>query len=102
MKITDVEVIEFRTHDRAASQPAGATASRCPSGQTRERQHADEDLDRRGRRGLHARRRPRPMIEAVAKPLLVGENPLDREKLWHWMDQMITFGHRLQRDAGRA
>ena len=24
--------------------------------------------------------------------LLVGENPLNREKLWHWMDQMSTFG----------
>ena len=26
-------------------------------------------------------------LDRVIKPLLVGENPLDREKLWQWMDQ---------------
>ena len=34
-------------------------------------------------------------IEGAIKNLLVGENPLHREKLWHWMDQMATFGHGL-------
>src|SRR5690348_1934468 len=36
-----------------------------------------------------------PSMVEVLKPLLLGENPLDREKLWHWMDQQITFSHRL-------
>ena len=27
------------------------------------------------------------VMEHVVKPLLLGENPLDREKLWHWMEQ---------------
>ncbi|MDF1515930.1 MAG: hypothetical protein P1S60_19130, partial [Anaerolineae bacterium] len=26
-------------------------------------------------------------LDRLIKPLLVGENPLDREKLWHWMEQ---------------
>ena len=29
-------------------------------------------------------------IERSIKPLLLGENPLDREKLWNWMDQIVT------------
>ena len=29
-------------------------------------------------------------IEHQMKPLLVGEDPLDREKLWHWMYQAFT------------
>ena len=35
----------------------------------------------------------------MLKPLLVGEDPLDREKLWHWMDQMTTFGNSLSEHA---
>ena len=27
------------------------------------------------------------VMEHVVKPLLLGENPLNREKLWHWMEQ---------------
>ena len=34
-------------------------------------------------------------MEGAIKNLLVGEDPLNREKLWHWMDQMSTFGHSL-------
>lgn len=34
-------------------------------------------------------------IEGPIKNLLLGENPLNREKLWHWMDQMSTFGNEL-------
>ena len=31
--------------------------------------------------------------EHVVKPLILGENALDREKLWHWMDQISTLRH---------
>src|ERR671938_574034 len=33
--------------------------------------------------------------ENVVKPLLVGENPLDRELIWSWLDQLVTVSHRL-------
>jgi L-alanine-DL-glutamate epimerase-like enolase superfamily enzyme len=34
-------------------------------------------------------------MNSLVKPLLVGENPLDREKLWHWMDQHSGFSEGL-------
>ncbi|NQW18211.1 MAG: enolase [Chloroflexi bacterium] len=34
-------------------------------------------------------------IDALAKPLLLGENPLDREKLWHWMEGNRGFSEAL-------
>ena len=34
-------------------------------------------------------------IARVVKPLLVGENPLDREKLWLWMGQHPGFSEGL-------
>ena len=37
----------------------------------------------------------RRLWKVPSKNLLVGEDPLNREKLWHWMDQMSTFGHSL-------
>jgi L-alanine-DL-glutamate epimerase-like enolase superfamily enzyme len=35
------------------------------------------------------------VIDNIVKPLILGENPLEREKLWNWMDQLVTFGHSL-------
>jgi L-alanine-DL-glutamate epimerase-like enolase superfamily enzyme len=94
MKITNLEVIEFRT--QTSSQPTRwGYGTPLPDGQTREAISAltkistDEGVEGYMLGG------DRAMLEGVARPLLVGENPLDRERLWHWMDQMITFGHRL-------
>jgi L-alanine-DL-glutamate epimerase-like enolase superfamily enzyme len=43
----------------------------------------------------------KPAIEGIVKPLLVGEHPLEREKLWHWLDQLVTFSGQLaERDLG--
>jgi len=39
--------------------------------------------------------------EKVIKPLLVGENPLDREKIWNWLEQICTTRSTLsERDLG--
>ena len=99
MKITDVEVIRFRSTARLQptrwdyfvwTEPRPATV-----GITRIATDSGAEGFMLG--GDSA------VTEAVLKPLLVGENPLDREKLWHWMDQMVTFGHRLtERDMGIA
>ena len=35
------------------------------------------------------------VIDNIIKPMILGENPLEREKLWNWMDQLVTFGHNL-------
>jgi L-alanine-DL-glutamate epimerase-like enolase superfamily enzyme len=100
MKITNVEVIEFRTttqHEtsrwsygvwlgEAAAREAVTSLTKIST---------DEGVEGYMLGG------DRAMVEQVVRPLLVGENPLDREKLWHWMDQTITFSHRLsEQQAG--
>src|SRR5262245_23761488 len=93
MKISNVEVIEFRTTSQHESSRWGygvdlrEGASR-PAVSTLTKITTDEGVDGYMLGG------DRTMVEVV-KPLLLGEDPLDREKLWHWMDQMITFSHRL-------
>ena len=32
-------------------------------------------------------------IERAIKPLLIGEDPLDREKFWVWMEQIVAYTH---------
>lgn len=100
MKITDVEVIEFRTTTHQETSRwgygiyLGDTVSR-PAVTSLTKISTDEGVEGYMLGG------DRAITERVIKPLLVGENPLDREKIWHWMDQMITFSHRLsERDAG--
>lgn len=92
IKITDVEVIQFRTTSH--SEP-----SRWGYGV-----YLGEDVSREavtsitkistdeGVAGYMLGGDP-VATGRVLKPLLVGENPLDREKIWHWLDQMVTFSH---------
>lgn len=94
MKIVDVEVVAFRT--ATTSRPTRwGYGTPLPEGETREaittltRISTDEGAEGYAIGGDPA------ATEAVVKPLLVGEDPLDRERLWHWMDQMVTFGHRM-------
>jgi len=35
------------------------------------------------------------IMEHIVKPMILGEDPLEREKIWNWMDQLVTFGHTL-------
>jgi L-alanine-DL-glutamate epimerase-like enolase superfamily enzyme len=97
VKISDVEVIEFRTttHQRPTRWGYGVWADERPATATVTRISTDEGVAGCMLGG------DRNVTEQVVKPLLVGENPLDREKLWHWMDQMATFGARLsEHDLG--
>jgi L-alanine-DL-glutamate epimerase-like enolase superfamily enzyme len=98
MKITDVEVIEFRTTTRQRVSRWGygvLTEDEHPRVSTITKISTDEGVAGYMVGGSTA------VTERIVKPLLVGENPLDREKLWHWMDQMVTFGHQLsEQDMG--
>lgn len=94
MKISTVEVIELRvpTSGRPTRWGYGQP---LPEGETREAiatitRIATDD----GAEGF-ALGGDRAVTEAVVRPLLLGENPLDRERIWHWMDQMVTFGQRM-------
>jgi len=95
MKITNVEVIHFRT--KSYGRKAG---TRWGYGEWL----ADEEVDSIGAvtristdEGVegHMLGGDKAALEGPIKNMLVGENPLNREKLWHWMDQMATFGHSL-------
>ena len=89
MKITDVDVLKFvdstRIHDSKwgygfYGQPRDTT-------QTITRISTDE-----GVQGFMLGGDPE-IMKNIVKPMLVNENPLDREKLWNWMDQLVTFNH---------
>ena len=100
MKISNVEVIEFRTTTHQVGSRWGygiylGEAESRDAVTTLTKISTDDGVDGYMLGGDKA------MIEGVVKPLLLGENPLDREKIWHWMDQMITFSHRLtEQQAG--
>jgi L-alanine-DL-glutamate epimerase-like enolase superfamily enzyme len=83
MKLTDIQVTRFRTTTRTHPTEWGyyqwgperetvssLTAFMTDDGITGYMLGGDQRI-----------------IDTVIKPLLLGENPLDREKLWHWMDQ---------------
>jgi L-alanine-DL-glutamate epimerase-like enolase superfamily enzyme len=94
VKITNADVISFRTttHNRPSRWSYGiylGETETVDSISTLTRISTDEGVE-----GYMLGGDP-TMVERVVKPLLVGENPLDREKLWHWMDQTITFSHTL-------
>src|SRR5579884_2048426 len=100
MKITDVDVVEFRatTHHETSRWGYGIYLGEAESRDavvSLTRISTDDGVASYMLGGDKA------MVERVVKPLLVGENPLDREKIWQWMDQMITFSHRLtEQQAG--
>ena len=92
MRITDVEVIEFRTTGRG--RPTRWTYGLW-TGQEREttttvtRIATDEGIDGCMVGGGKA------VIEGVIKPMILGEDPLYRERLWNWMDQGVTFSRQI-------
>ena len=98
MKISNVEVIELLTTTRGQGSKWGYgvyTPDERPATATITKISTDDGAEGYMLGGRKAE------IEGVVKPLLLGENPLDREKLWHWMDQMITFGQRIsEQDMG--
>jgi L-alanine-DL-glutamate epimerase-like enolase superfamily enzyme len=94
MKISNVEVIEFRTvgHHDTSRWGYGTYLGESTSRDTvtsLTKISTDAGVDGYMLGGDKA------VVEGVLKPLLIGENPLDREKIWQWMDQMVTFSHRL-------
>ncbi len=98
MRITDVEVIEFRTRTTGRRSRWGYgvwTGEEVESIGTLTRIATDEGIEGYMLGGSKA------AIEQIVKPMLVGEDPLDREKLWHWLDQLVTFSGQLsERDMG--
>ena len=95
MKITDVEVIRFRTRKRGrgAGSRWGYGVWKGDGGvetiSSITRISTDE-----GVRG-HIPGGDKNKVEGFFKGLLVGENPLNSEKIWHWMDQQCTRSHGL-------
>jgi L-alanine-DL-glutamate epimerase-like enolase superfamily enzyme len=87
MKIVDIEVIRFRTTARTYPTRFGYYywGPEHPATSSLTRIVTDDGLEGYNLGG------DRGTIEAVVKPLLVGENPLDREKLWQWMSQHPGF-----------
>jgi len=86
MKITDVETIRFKTTTRM--RPSrwryGIWGDEVETTTTITKITTDEGYEGYTLGG------DATINEKVIKPLLVGENPLDREKIWLWMDQIST------------
>lgn len=92
MKITNVEAISFVTKSRAhpTKWGYGVWSEERDEVQRILKISTDEGAEGFFTGGNAYFVPPSPdVIEHVVKPLLVGENPLDREKLWQWM-----MGHR--------
>lgn len=99
MKITDIELISFRVPTRASSTRwgYGVFGEERDGVQRLTKIVTDEGAEGFAVGGDHSYfygAHPGE-IEAVAKPLLVGEDPLDRERLWHWMTQHRGFSEAL-------
>ena len=101
MKITDVEVIHFRTRHRGRMRGTRWGYGEWIDNEESEgtgavtRISTDEGVTGHMLGGNKAK------MEGPIRDMLLGEDPLDRERLWHWMDQMATFGHGLaEHEAG--
>ena len=97
MKISDIEVIEFRTWKtgHGTRWGYGVEGKRRPSRNAITKISTDD-----GAAG-YALGGNRDVMEQLIKPLLLGEDPLDREKLWNWLDQLTSRGPKLaERDMG--
>ena len=92
MKISDIEVIEFRTTTRVRSSRwtyAVWSDQEIETTSTVTRISTDEGVEGSMVGG------DKTAIERIVKPMIVGEDPLARERLWNWMDQTVTSGRRL-------
>ena len=92
MKITDVEVISFRTTTEHRRSRWGFLlwGDRAETTESITKISTDEGAEGYMIGGN------REIMEARIKPLLLGEDPLDREKLWTWMNQMVVQSPELQ------
>jgi L-alanine-DL-glutamate epimerase-like enolase superfamily enzyme len=95
MKITDVELISFRMltkHNRTRWGYSIAGEERYGT-QTVTKIVTDEGAEGYNVGGVHGYSygASADEVEGLVKPLLVGENPLDRERLWHWMMKHVGF-----------
>ena len=91
MKITDIQVVRFRTTSRSwpTKWGYGTWGDEHEAVSSITKIITDEGAvgyNLGGDQGT---------MDGLVKPLLVGENPLDREKLWHWMDQHSGFSEGL-------
>ena len=92
MKISDVEVIEFRTTTRLRNSRWTYVVwsdQEIETTSTVTRISTDEGVEGYMVGG------DKTAIEGIVKPMIVGEDPLARERLWNWMDQTVTSGRRL-------
>ena len=92
MKISDIEVIEFRTTTRVRSSRwtyAVWSDQEIETTSTVTRISTDDGVEGSMVGGDKA------AIERIVKPMIVGEDPLARERLWNWMDQTVSSGRRL-------
>lgn len=97
MKITDIEVIAFETEVSHRQGKWGSLIHEVGAKaiQTITKIVTDEGVEGYMLGGDKA------ATENVLKPLLVGEDPLSREKLWLWLDQLCTTRHAVtERQAG--
>jgi len=91
MKITDIQVVRFRTTSRSwpTKWGYGIWGDEHESVSSITKIITDEGVVGYNLGGDQA------TMDRLVKPLLVGESPLDREKLWHWMDQHSGFSEGL-------
>lgn len=92
MKITDVKVISFKATTRFSPTRwgYGVWDEEHDEVQRILKIETDEGAEGYFTGGNTYFVPPAPeVIERIVKPMLIGENPLDREKLWQWM-----MGHR--------
>lgn len=88
MRITDIQVIYFKIPSRIRPTKWGYYywADEHESVASITKIVTDEGVEGYNLGG------DRATIERFVKPLLVGEDPLDREKLWQWMTQFTGRG----------
>ena len=97
MRITDVETITFRTTARLRFNRWFGIMMDDEAQVTRTITKIVTDEGSEG----YMIGGDKDVNETVIKPLLLGENPLDRERLWHWMDQIcINRMSMSERDMG--
>ena len=99
MKIVDVELVEFRlpTFSHGSKWGYGVDGAEHDGVQTLTKIVTDEGVEGYATGGVHSYfyGASADEIEGVVKPLLVGEDPLDRGLLWEWMKANRRFSEAL-------
>ena len=99
MKISDIELIAFRMPTRSHGTKWGYAqdGDQQDGVQTITKIVTDDGAEGFSTGGAHSYfyGASAAEIDAVVKPLLIGENPLDRERLWHWMEGNRRFSEAL-------